>query len=139
MCWTWWRQRPYRRYVIGTAVACGGAAILAHAIATWLKLPRPFMIGLSPAYIEHGSRGSLSSTHAAVMFTVAMLFLFRPSLRRMGAVLFFVAVATGWARVYVGVHFPVDIVAGLLLAIVYATLIWSGARLLTHIYRVINL
>ena len=35
-----------------------------------------------------------------------------------------IAVLTGWARIYVGVHFPLDIVAGLLLAGAIAAALW---------------
>jgi undecaprenyl-diphosphatase len=39
-------------------------------------------------------------------------------LRRAGAVAFAAGILTGWARIHVGVHFPADIPAGLLLALV---------------------
>ena len=55
--------------------------MLAHALADAIGMPRPFMMGLSPAHIEHGARGSLPSAHASVMFTVALLLCLRPSLR----------------------------------------------------------
>ncbi|WP_097199242.1 hypothetical protein [Variovorax sp. YR752] len=57
------------------------ASMLAHALAAALNMPQPFMVGLSPAYIEHGARGSLPSAHATVMFTVALLCLRRPALQ----------------------------------------------------------
>lgn len=115
-----WRHRADRAYLCVVAAAAGLASLLSHAIAMQLDVPRPFVLGLAPAYIAHAGRGSLPSTHAAVMFMVALAFLLRPSLRRLGLTLLAVAAATGWARVYVGVHFPLDIVAGLLLGAVIA-------------------
>ena len=50
----------------------------------------------------------------------ALAFLLRPRLRALGVPLLALAAATGWARIYVGVHFPLDIIAGLLLAGVIA-------------------
>ncbi|MBS74190.1 MULTISPECIES: phosphatase PAP2 family protein [Variovorax] len=120
MGWAWWRQPSERNYVVAVSALCGVAAILSHAIAAKVNLPRPFMAGLSPAYIEHASRGALPSTHAVVMFTAALLFLVRRRLRAVGIALTVIAAVTGWARVYVGVHFPLDIAAGLLLAAVLA-------------------
>jgi membrane-associated phospholipid phosphatase len=114
--WAAWRHRSERGYVFATLIACAVAATVAHSIAASLNWPRPFMLGLSPAYIEHGDRGSLPSAHATVMFTIALAFLLRQSLWRLGLLLMVSAALTGWARVYVGVHFPIDIVAGLLLA-----------------------
>ena len=87
-------------------------------------MPRPFVLGLSPAYIEHGIRGSLPSAHATVMFTVGLVFCLRPALRKIGFAILGVAVLTGWARIYVGVHFPFDVLAGLLLAGTIAAAFW---------------
>lgn len=116
MGWAAWRHRSQRGYIFATLIACAMAATAAHAIAASLNWPRPFMLGLSPAYIEHGDRGSLPSAHATVMFTIALAFLLRRSLWRLGLLMIASAALTGWARVYVGVHFPIDIVAGALVA-----------------------
>jgi len=114
--WAAWRYRPQRGYLLAILIACAVASILAHAIAASFHWPRPFMLGLSPSYINHGARGSLPSAHATVMFTLALAFLVRQSLWRVGLCLTASALLTSWARVYVGVHFPIDIAAGLLLA-----------------------
>jgi undecaprenyl-diphosphatase len=118
--WAAWRQPPRRAYVVFTLVAAAAASLAAHAAAEAIDLPRPFMAGLSPNHINHGARGSLPSTHASVMFTAALMFLRHPALLGTGIALFAVAVITGWARIYVGVHYPFDIVAGLLLGAVVA-------------------
>lgn len=120
MGWAVWRWPSQRGLISTTLVACGAAALLAHFIAASLNLPRPFVVGLSPAYIVHAARGSLPSAHATVMFTIAWMFLLRPQLRFTGLALFGVAALTGWARIYVGVHFPMDIAAGLLIGLLLA-------------------
>lgn len=112
---TLWRQRGERAYLFTVAAAAGATSLVSHAIAMVLNVPRPFVQGLAPAYISHAASGSLPSTHAAVMFMVALAFLLRPGLRGLGMVLLALAAATGWARIYVGVHFPIDIAAGFLL------------------------
>jgi undecaprenyl-diphosphatase len=123
-----WRQRPERAYLCVVAAAAGLASLLAHAIALQLDVPRPFVLGLAPAYIAHAGRGSLPSTHATVMFMVALAFLLRPGLRHLGLPLLAVAAVTGWARVYVGVHFPLDIAAGLLLGAAIAGALAASRR-----------
>ena len=90
--------------------------MISHWIAASLHTPRPFMMGLSLTYVAHGGSGSIPSTHAAVMFTVSLLFLLRAGLRKPGIAIFAVAAFTGWARIYIGIHFPADIAVGLLLA-----------------------
>ncbi len=115
-----WRKPSLRIYLLATLAACGVASLLAQALATAIDLPRPFMLGLSPDYIAHGARGAMPSAHATVMFTMAFALLFRRGLRSWGLAAAAVAAGTGFARVFVGVHFPFDIVAGLLLGALIA-------------------
>jgi membrane-associated phospholipid phosphatase len=130
--WAAWRQPRDRAYLMATLFACGAASLAAHALADAIHMPRPFVLGLSPSYIDHGARGAMPSAHASVMFTLAFVLCLRPSLRRLGGVVVAIAVLTGWARVYVGVHFPLDVLGGLLLgaliAAVFAALQWSVRR-----------
>jgi membrane-associated phospholipid phosphatase len=122
--WIAWRLPSQRLYALLALVAVGVAALAAHALAEAFNMPRPFMTGLSPAHVAHGARGSMPSAHASVMFTLALLFCMRAQLRNVGLALLALAILTGWARVYVGVHFPLDIVGGLLLASVITAAIW---------------
>ena len=113
-----WRHAPERVYLVVLCLLAAFASMLARAIAGELDVPRPFMLGLSPSYIGHAQRGGLPSTHASVMFTVALGCLWRPRLRPLGWPLAAMALLTALARIHVGVHFPIDIAAGLLLAMV---------------------
>ena len=103
------RAAPYLLISLAVAVA---TAILAKDIAAALGSPRPFMIGLSPSHVSHGERGGLPSTHASVMFAVAAMLLLQPGLRMTGAGVAALAAITAWARIYLGIHFPLDIAAG---------------------------
>lgn len=103
------RQAPYLLIALAVAVA---TAMLTKDIAAALNSPRPFMAGLSPSHIEHGARGGLPSTHAAVMFAVAAMLMLHRALRLTGVGVAVLAAVTAWSRVYLGIHFPLDIVAG---------------------------
>jgi len=76
---------------------------------------RPFMEGLSPNHLHHSERGGFPSTHATVMGAIFGFMLlhmpFGPALASMAAL----TLCTGWARVYAGAHYPLDVLAGLLL------------------------
>ena len=123
VAWAFARQPAQRGYLVATLCALAVAALLAHWIASALGFPRPFMTGLSPPYVPHGARGSLPSAHASVMFTLALALLVRPGLRRIGLLATVAACATGWARIYVGIHFPLDIAAGVLLAMAIVSIL----------------
>ena len=117
MGWAAWRQPHDRGYLLAALAMAGVASFLAHALADRIGLPRPFMLGLAPAHIAHGPSPAMPSTHATVMFFIALALAARPSLRRWAPAAALLALATGWARIYAGVHFPSDIAAGLVLAL----------------------
>lgn len=114
--WAGWHARAERPYLAAVVVGAALASLLSHLIAAWLNMPRPFVAGLVPAYIVHGPSAALPSTHATVMFFIGFAFMLRAALRPVGAVVLVLAALTGWARIYVGVHSPIDIAAGMALA-----------------------
>jgi membrane-associated phospholipid phosphatase len=124
--WAAWRSPSDRMFVFAAMLAAVGVSVASHEIATLLGVHRPFVQGLVPAYVAHRTSASLPSTHASVMFFVAFVFLLRRGLRLSGLAIFVLAAATAWARIYVGLHFPLDIAAGGLLAAVSGALFMIG-------------
>jgi undecaprenyl-diphosphatase len=128
MGWAAWRQPRERSYLLAALAMAGATSFLSHALADRIALPRPFVLGLGPAYIAHGPSAAMPS----VMFFIALALAARPSLRRWAPVAALLALATGWARVYVGVHFPSDIAGGLVLALgvqgLFMGLQWLASR-----------
>lgn len=110
-----WMQPAVRTRVALVLLVAGLASFVSRELATAIDMPRPFMLGLSPQHIEHGGRAGMPSTHASVMFTVAFMLLIDRRLRSVGWAVLAMSVVTAWSRVYVGVHFPMDVLAGALL------------------------
>lgn len=135
LLYAFWRRPRERPYILGVFVLAAASSLISHAIAARLNFPRPFVLGLVPAYIGHSDSAALPSTHATVMFAVAFAFLLRQRLRGAGLVLLALAAATGWARIYVGVHFPFDILAGIGLA----GLLAAGFALVLRIAPIVGL
>jgi undecaprenyl-diphosphatase len=121
VAWVILRHPKDRVYACSIVLAAGLASVLAHSLADNLAFSRPYMVGLGAPRIPHGARGGLPSAHATVMFTVALMLWFRPSLRLVALGVTLLAVLTSWGRIYAGVHFPLDIAAGFLLALLIAT------------------
>lgn len=110
-----WMQPAVRTRLALILVVAGLASLLSREIAAVLAMPRPFMLGLSPLHIPHDARPGLPSTHASVMFTVAFMLLADRRLRTIGWAVLAMAMLTAVSRVYVGVHFPLDVAAGAVL------------------------
>ncbi|MDM7944293.1 MAG: phosphatase PAP2 family protein [Hydrogenophaga sp.] len=113
-----------------TALQCLGVATLAQVLskqcaARWAA-PRPFALGLSQNHLGHGPRAGLPSTHAAVMGAVVGFMAVAAPTHPLLALLGATALATAWARVYAGAHFPGDVLLGLSMG---GSLGWAGAML----------
>lgn len=95
------------------------AIILARGIITttihfFYYHARPFVAyGISPLISESGS--SFPSAHAAWFFALAMTVWYTN--RKWGTWYFILATLMGIARVYAGVHWPYDIIAGAIIGI----------------------
>jgi undecaprenyl-diphosphatase len=75
--------------------------------------------------------GSLPSGHATVAFACATALAL--PVPRLAAPLYALAALIAFSRVYVGVHYPVDILAGAVLGLVVGAAIARGGRLLRHV------
>lgn len=96
---------------------------LGKRLAQHLSSPRPFSLGLCPNHLGHSSRAGFPSAHAMVMGCV-WGFLAIPGPKDLHWMLLgAIALATGWARVHTGAHFPSDVVAGLALGALSGALV----------------
>ena len=109
-------------YVVATnrsimPVAAGAAAAgVAWALANLAKVianrPRPYEVVAGAVLRQQPAHGtSFPSSHTAV--TVAVVIALAPFLpRALAGVAIGYAVLVGWSRVYLGVHYPLDVLAG---------------------------
>lgn len=113
------------------AVGSGGAAIFAAIVARLINEPlgavfhrlRPFqMLGFVPL-VPHDPGTSFPSNHATGAFALAVCMLSVPGY---GPILLLLAVGLTVSRVYVGLHYMTDVVAGALNGLLAAWLtLWS--------------
>lgn len=113
--WVWGRHNG-RAALVGAGCALLTAALFNTAIgALWLH-PRPFMAGLGHQLIPHAPDPSFLSDHATFMWTIGLSLLLRGSWQRLGWGMMAFGAGVAWARIYLGVHFPLDMAGALLVA-----------------------
>lgn len=103
----------------GVAMRSFFVAMLALGINQLIGLfwqhPRPFVIGLGHAWIEHAPDSSFPSDHATILFALAFTLLVA-GFRKMSMAALASAMAVAWARIFLGVHFPLDMAGAALVA-----------------------
>src|SRR5690349_11633650 len=125
--------------VAAGVVAAGAAWLLADAAKAVADRPRPYQVVADAVLRQPPAHGtSFPSSHTAVTLAVALAlapFLARP----LAAAGIGYAVLVGWSRVYLGVHYPLDIAAGAGIGMAVAgPVLLAAGTLLRHQGRAAN-
>ncbi|HAL36827.1 MAG TPA: undecaprenyl-diphosphatase [Polaromonas sp.] len=141
--WLWGddaRRNQAIKACLVTLLALGANQVIG---LVWLH-PRPFMIGLGHAWVPHSADSSFPSDHMTVFAGIGLTLLFGGAFRLAAAVLT-AGFSVAWARVFLGVHFPLDMVGAVAVtgvAYVVVSPLWRMAgdtftNLTEKLYRVV--
>ncbi|MDO7907475.1 undecaprenyl-diphosphatase [Paenibacillus sp. JX-17] len=141
------RSDTNRRMVIQAAVAaCIGLGI-SFILGHLFYRDRPFAAHAVIQLIKHPANASFPSDHAIATFALAAAFVLNRG--RMRWVWLLLAAVISFSRVYTGVHYPTDVLAGALVGILsaagvyvllqYSRSIHRGVSALIHFYEAIEL
>lgn len=113
-------------------VASAGGTAVAFGLKSLFDRPRPDIV----PHLSHVASSSFPSAHsmmsAVVYTTLGVLVASAVARRRLKAYILSLAmlltVVVGVSRIYLGVHFPTDVLAGWMAGLVWALLCWLVAR-----------
>lgn len=105
-------RRPERLCLLQAVVVTALALGANHLIGLVLPMPRPFVIDLGYQWLAHAPTPSFPSNHLAVLWSCGLV-LWMGAWPRVGLFVLLCAIAVAWARIFVGVHFPMDMLGAL--------------------------
>lgn len=92
---------------------------------------RPFAFHEVNLLLAKSADPSFPSDHSAFVFAIAWLILFKD--RRIGAFALVLATLVGISRVFVGTHYPGDVLGGAVVGLICATIVWKVRNILDPI------
>lgn len=119
-------RAPWRNQALRALLAMALAALAAHLIKYTVHLPRPFMLGIGDTWLPHASTPGFPSAHTSVASAFAVSIMLAPGAHWLvRVVLVVLAGLVAWSRIALGLHFPSDVLAAMLLGSLCALLAQS--------------
>jgi membrane-associated phospholipid phosphatase len=128
LLWLFKRENFWKEFLLAVGIIFVGG-VLVHIIKDIVGRVRPLSLfaGRVTVFRELLYNGSFPSGHSQIAFSVATYLTSR--FRKYGWLFFLVATLVALSRVYIGVHFPVDIIAGAVIGTVTTALILKFVKI----------
>jgi undecaprenyl-diphosphatase len=124
-----WR-RPW--LAVRVAVAVLVAEMASGLLKLWVERDRPPLANPEPrTLVDLPTTHSFPSGHATVAFACATVLAL--AVPRLAVPLYALAALIAWSRVYVGVHYPFDVVAGAVLGVALGFAVRFSGRALRRV------
>jgi undecaprenyl-diphosphatase len=118
------RRQLAQRSAVAAGAAAAVALLVAHFVSVAVDRPRPFVAHAASIhpFLAHAADPSFPSDHATAAFAIAVAVALR--WRGLGLVLLAAAAVVAVGRVFLGLHYPSDVLAGAALGSATAALMW---------------
>lgn len=117
------KNDKYKKAFILAIVSISIIFIILLTISQFWFQPRPFTTLQIKPLITFVPEPSFPSRHTTILVILALSYAFYKS--RFALLITVAAIWTGFARIFVGVHYPVDILGGLIVGLVAVSLSWK--------------
>lgn len=129
----WFKNVSYRKVSCHAMISAGVSLVINTLIKLFYFKPRPFVkhrVGiLSPSKRD----SSFPSKHTLLVFAISTsIFLYK---RALGSIMWVLAVLTGFSRIWVGHHYPSDIIGSAFIATMTSLILDKVARCVNYFTR----
>lgn len=113
---TWlWGSHNSRQTALKALAITIIALICNHAIGMLYPTARPFELELGYNFLAHAPTPSFPSNHFTIFMCVGLSFAFG-GMALTGISLLILGIIVAWARIYTGVHFPLDMLGAFIIS-----------------------
>jgi undecaprenyl-diphosphatase len=116
------KQRIRYLFLAGASVILSRLVITELIRLIWHR-SRPFVEHQVNQLLEHSTSGAFPSGHVAFLFALSTAIYF--SNKKIGWLFFALSFLIGLARIFIGVHYPLDILAGIAVGVFSVIAIWK--------------
>lgn len=125
-----WIQKK-REMVLHAIISAFIAWLISKFLKDFFAIPRPYIANSFTPLVAHSSDGSFPSNHTASAFSISVsIFLHK---HKWGIPLIILSLAIGISRILGGVHYPLDILGGIIIGTAVA---WGTHRL--HVHKLLD-
>ncbi len=115
-------RKDYKNFLfVGLSIAL--ALLVGYITKNLFYHQRPFAMGMGYDLVRDDNSSSFPSNHTVAMFALATALLLINK-RLVGLISLVVAILVGISRVYIGVHFPLDILGGIVYGVALTLLFY---------------
>ena len=114
--------KKYKEMVLEALISAVFTRVVVVSLIRWiLPNPRPFVENQVNLLLEHLPTSTFPSAHASFYFAIATIVYFYN--KKAGIFFFIASFLIGISRVFCGIHWPLDVLAGIVVGILSALLI----------------
>jgi undecaprenyl-diphosphatase len=125
LIYLWIKRNDTRDVILYGAYAAVLGLLLNFIIGLVYYHPRPFMMHVGTLLFPYSPDSSFPSDHTTFMLSAAFMLTYFKKTRTPGLILVVLGLIGGFARVFCGVHFPLDILGSVLVALVISILVYQ--------------
>lgn len=135
---SWFRSDAIsREAIIQATITATVAIIISWLIAKFYFHPRPFVAGIGNQFLAHKPTASFPSNHLSFIWGICAGLYIYTNTRKAAIILAVIGLPVAWARIFMGVHYPFDMLGAFINALIAALICFPLKNNLTPCIRAV--